>query len=198
MARLPWFPFYPADWFRDTKCLSFEAKGAWIDILGILWDSKTRGSKTLNLDTWASELGKPRPMIEAVFNELNSNHIAQFATSVTGNVTVRSRRQMREEKARKHSRLRVSKFRKRQCNGDSNASVTVQSQNQSQNQSQKKIKTKILVSPPKGDKSVDKSNDRIKEHSGEDVTHISDAIKNFFGKHLPLPEDMTLVEEKAT
>lgn len=124
MPRLPWFAFYPADWFRDTKCLSLQAKGAWIDLLGILWDSKTRGKKTLDLDGWALELGKPVSEVETVFRELQKREIADYVTESNGDITIMSRRQLREEKERESTRCRVRKYRSGNCNGASNGSVT--------------------------------------------------------------------------
>jgi uncharacterized protein YdaU (DUF1376 family) len=128
MSRLPWFPFYPADWFRDTRCLSCAAKGVWIDLLGILWDSKPRGKKTLDMQGWATELGKPIRLVDKLFKELVSRDICEMVTERNKIVTVMSRRQIREEKARQSTRSRVSRFRQRQCNTMTNGSVTVESQ----------------------------------------------------------------------
>ncbi len=144
MSRLFFFKFEPADWFRDTKCLSFHAKGCWIDLICILWDASPRGKKTFDMAGWSAELGKPEAQIQAAFDELMKRNICYIETLGNGDVTVMSRRQVREEKAREQGASRVQRFRKRHGNGDVNAPVTVesqsQSQNQSQNQSQKKNK----------------------------------------------------------
>lgn len=124
MGRLPWFPFYPADWFRDTRCLSFAGRGAWADLLGILWDSKTRGTKTLDMDGWAAELGKPLDQVQAVFTELRKREIANFVTQGNNDVTISCRRQVREEKERESTRSRVSKFRETKKKRSSNELVT--------------------------------------------------------------------------
>ena len=126
MARLPWFAFYPTDWFLDTRCLSLAARGAWIDVLGILWHSKTRGSRALDMEGWASELGKSLPEIQIVFDELRHRDIATFVTGANGTVTVSSRRMVREETIRESTRCRAQRFREKQCNGPSNGSVTLE------------------------------------------------------------------------
>jgi hypothetical protein len=95
-----------------------------MDLLGILWDSKTRGARSLDMEGWAMELGKPLLEVEAVFKELQKREIADFVTDSNGDVTIMSRRQVREEKERESTRYRVNKHRSAKCNGASNGSVT--------------------------------------------------------------------------
>lgn len=151
MARLPWFAFYPSDWFRDTRCLTFAAKGAWMDLLGILWDSPTRGRKTLDMGGWALELGKPLAEVEAVFEELRKRNIADFIIESNGDVTVMSRRQMREEKSRESTRLRVQKHRDMECNGISNGYETPQKSEVIYQKSEERKKKNTPLTPPEGE-----------------------------------------------
>jgi uncharacterized protein YdaU (DUF1376 family) len=122
MAKKAWFAWYPADWARDTKCLSSATKGIWIDILGVLWDSPTRGVKSQDWEAWARELGVSITEIKVSFDEIQKRNVATLVLECNGDVTVMSRRQVKDEKARESTRLRVRRYRgadvKRSCNGD--------------------------------------------------------------------------------
>lgn len=41
----PWFPFYPADWLRDSalRAVSVASRGVWIDLLALMHQSPHRG-----------------------------------------------------------------------------------------------------------------------------------------------------------
>jgi 5-methylcytosine-specific restriction endonuclease McrA len=113
MAKLPWFQFYPSDWFRDTRCLSLAARGAWIDILGILWDSKTRGVKTLDMSRWANELGMPLDDVTSALEELKKMRVANINIGTHGEVRIVSRRMRRDEGARELNCLRQHRLREK-------------------------------------------------------------------------------------
>lgn len=49
MGKKPFFPFFTGDWVQDTRILSLQAKGAWIDLLTAMWHNHERGRLTL---TW--------------------------------------------------------------------------------------------------------------------------------------------------
>ena len=41
--RSPAFQFYPDDYMRDTRILSLQGRGAWTDLLCIMWFSQEKG-----------------------------------------------------------------------------------------------------------------------------------------------------------
>jgi len=121
-GKLPWMPFYTEDWRRDTRCLSPSTRGAWIDILCVLWPV---GERTMPAQNWARELGLSMPEWEVVIEELDHFKIADIiATSSQAChaiVTVMSRRILRDSTTREHARKRQSSHR-------SHATVTPMSQ----------------------------------------------------------------------
>lgn len=101
MAKLPYMQFFPSDYSRDTRCLSLAARGVWMDVLCTLWNAPKRGQKTLTLEGWAGEIGKPEPEVSALLLDLESNGIGKFIHETDGKLTIISRRMIRDERERK-------------------------------------------------------------------------------------------------
>jgi len=49
MAKLPAFQFYPGDWLKDPnlRSVSIAARGLWVDMLCLMFESESRGSLTI-------------------------------------------------------------------------------------------------------------------------------------------------------
>jgi len=123
--KLPFIQFFTADYQRDTRALSLAAKGAWVDVLCLLHCSETRGTKTLKLQAWARVLGASEAETGEVITELAELNIADVKHSVTGEVTLSSRRMLRESITKGQTRLRVINHRRKAvCNAARNAKVT--------------------------------------------------------------------------
>src|SRR6266851_4554542 len=138
MGKNPSFPFYPADWIRDTRCLSPAAKGAWIDLLSEMWWAQNRGTLTLPLVGYARVIGATVDQAVTLLGELIdmqicnafteqgtplghlsemiSQGVTEDVTTCNGKVTLVSRRMEREEKERKSGALRVARFREGRSN----------------------------------------------------------------------------------
>lgn len=101
MAKLPYMQFFPADYLRDTRCLSLAARGVWMDVLCTLWNAPKRGHKTLTLEGWAGEIGKPETEVSALLLDLESNGTGKFIHETDGKLTIISRRMIRDERERK-------------------------------------------------------------------------------------------------
>lgn len=112
MAKLPYMQFYPADYLRDTRCLSMASRGAWIDILCALWNAPKRGMKTLTLEGWAGELGKPSLEVSLYLTDLKGHGIAKILYKKDGKICIVSRRMVRDERVRKCAANRQQKQRK--------------------------------------------------------------------------------------
>lgn len=108
MSKLFWFQFVPADWKRDTRCLSPSTRGVWIDLLCTLWPL---GNRTMPESNWCRELGVTDAEFSVAIHELTCFDVAKISRDSSGDVTVESRRMAREAKAREHTRLRVSRHR---------------------------------------------------------------------------------------
>ena len=110
MSGLPFLQFYPADWMKDTRALSPETKGAWIDILCALHFSTTRGKLSLTIDGWARVIGQSTEKTRICVDELRMLSTCDH-TECNGVVTLISRRMLRESITKEQTRQRVAKLR---------------------------------------------------------------------------------------
>ncbi|MBN2570295.1 MAG: hypothetical protein JXB42_12775 [Deltaproteobacteria bacterium] len=159
------------DWVKDTRVLSLEAKGAWIDLLCALWDSPTRGMLSLPWEAYARLIGATVEKTQQVITEIYERGVCNIAAeNVTcngnvrecnGNVTLINRRAYREEKERISTRYRVYQHRvtkkKRQCNSDVTGAYQLSALVKEKEKLKEKEKTPAgkpthPQSPPKGDK----------------------------------------------
>lgn len=148
MAKAPAFQFYPGDWLKNTRHLSLQAKGAWIDILSLMWDSENKGKLSLSWKALSRAIGASIKSTKKVVNELVKTGVCDMNQNVTCNadvtkcssdVTLVNRRMYREAQDREKTRLRVKKCRTKQdvtppCNAD----VTVPSSSSSSSSTTKK------------------------------------------------------------
>lgn len=111
---------------RDTRALSLAAKGGWIDVLCVLHSSSTRGTMTLPVVGWARVMGATVDQADAVITELDGMRIADVDRASNGDVTVSSRRMLRDYITREQTRLRVQRYREKEaCNATGNGPETV-------------------------------------------------------------------------
>ncbi len=131
MSKLPYMPFFPADYLLDTQPLSSATKGIWMDMICHLWRSPTRGEITLSPVQWLRLLRVRPGQFAKAYNELKLYGVCDCHTSSHGDVTVKSRRMSREESLRVTNRLRQEKHREsarlRQERLRHNGNVTPQS-----------------------------------------------------------------------
>lgn len=108
MPKLSFMKWFPGDWLRDTRLLSSEGKGAWIDVLCIAWNEPERGVYHRVKDDFCRELQIPNDRYEIVLREL-----AKVGDVMIGNdsVTVKSRRMVKLDKHYKLNANRVAKYR---------------------------------------------------------------------------------------
>ena len=111
MAKLPWMKFFPADYLLDTQVLTPAARGIWMDLICHLWRSETRGELQYPTAIWEAILRCQDPHLTTIFNELVTHRICTIVTDSHNNVTVQSRRMLREENGRTGARLRKRKQR---------------------------------------------------------------------------------------
>ena len=139
MGKNPAFQFYPSDWVRDLEEHPLEIEGAWIRICCKLWWSETRGSLTKNIDQWAKILRSYQQDAERILNYIGNERIGDVITDANGNITVKSRRMIRDEKDRENNTLRQRRFQDKK---KYNAPITEQSQRSSSSSSTSVQKTK--------------------------------------------------------
>lgn len=136
MAQAGFF-FYPGDWHKDTRVLTLQCRGAWIDLLGELWEhggsvswfvsdyARFWGCDSVEAMTILSQLGfyKTANVLCDCKTEGRSGvvicpaFVRPFSGGASlichGIVTVLSRRASRELKARESDRLRKKAERDR-------------------------------------------------------------------------------------
>src|SRR3990167_6980378 len=97
--RMPYMQFWISDWINDTRVLTLEERGAWIDILTFLWKSKPRGQATMTNSHWSNLFGILPEKLNFIVTELKRKGVAEVQVS-HNDVTVMSRRILRDEKKR--------------------------------------------------------------------------------------------------
>jgi 5-methylcytosine-specific restriction endonuclease McrA len=108
--KLPWMQFFPADYILDTQPLSLQARGAWMDIICILWRAEQRGSLTHSPAIWSRILRCSEAEFTTVISELKSFKVADI-NIINNDVTVSCRRMLREEKDRSLNCTRQRRLR---------------------------------------------------------------------------------------
>lgn len=94
MGKNPAFQFYPSDWIRDMGDQPHEIGGAWILILcSLFWDG---GKQTKTLSEWAKILRESKKKTIKILNYLNEKHISDFEFLDNQNITIISRRMVRD------------------------------------------------------------------------------------------------------
>ncbi len=105
--KLPALQFYTADYQKDTRHLSLEARGAWMDVLCLMSHATPRGRATFSgMDQFARYLGcsvsKTRKIRAELLDTNNptGNSVADIEEGENGAFTLISRRMVRDEKLR--------------------------------------------------------------------------------------------------
>jgi hypothetical protein len=148
MGKNPAFQWYPADWLRDPelRMASLVSRGIWMDLLCHMWAARTRGELAGTVTQLAQLVGTGIEEIEHFISEAESLKFADV-TIRNGEVTVRNRRMMREERDRQNNAKRQANFRARaerttednaEHNAFSNGGVTPPSSSSSSSSSSKK------------------------------------------------------------
>lgn len=88
-----------------------------MDVICHLWRAETRGTMTLSKEHWARLLRCTVREVTHALDELSTHQICNAVTHANGDVTLSSRRLVKEEKRRRGAAMRVSRHRKkRECN----------------------------------------------------------------------------------
>jgi len=119
MPKNPAFQFYPRDWLSDTELqqASASTRGIWINLLSHMWFSQKRGEVSGPIE----ELRRLAGCTESewlIFYEQNCRLKFADVTFSDGNVTVKNRRMVREERERNLATCRKSRQRSRECHAE--------------------------------------------------------------------------------
>ncbi len=120
MAKMPFMQFYPLDWLRDTRQLTHESRAVWIDILAIAWNEPQRGVYKRREDMAAQELGlefcglsQCEGDVICPFHRVMAqlSYVAEVIWC-NQNVSIISRRMVKEETARNNNVENVRRYRR--------------------------------------------------------------------------------------
>jgi len=110
--KRPSFQFYPQDWLGDTdlRCCSIEARGLWIDILGLMHEAEPYGhlivnGKSPSTRQLAAMLGGTVKEIETLLDELAEADVF----SRTDDGVIFSRRMVRDRDRSEEGRQWIEK-----------------------------------------------------------------------------------------
>jgi hypothetical protein len=143
MAKLPYMQFYPADYQADVRCLSMATRGAWMEILCVLWRSAKRGQRTLNLEEWGRELGCSASEVSLYLTDLAHHKVGKISREIIENVeqiTISSKRIMREKMKQMLAVKRKQKQRDMSMSRTCHAIVTPMSQQSHAEESEIRIR----------------------------------------------------------
>jgi uncharacterized protein YdaU (DUF1376 family) len=137
MSRAPAFQFYPADYQRDTRVLTAAGKGVWMDVLCTLWwTPENVRQKTMTAEEWSRTCGVTVDEFCSVLDQFERHAICDVKRNGNGEVTLKSRRMLKDDPEREKNRKRKAKFdalKKKERSG--NAMVTDKSQHSSSSSS---------------------------------------------------------------
>lgn len=68
--KQPYIPIYTGDYLKDTRALSLEAKGAWMDLILFIWINGKAGVIEGTMEEFARMVGASEMKFVAVLNEL--------------------------------------------------------------------------------------------------------------------------------
>lgn len=105
MSKQPYIPLYTGDYLKDTRILPLEVRGAWVDIMIFMWESKQKGTITGTMDEFALMLGCTLKKANSIIALLHEKDICDFMVMPNGHVKLSSRRMLRD--------IELSKVRKK-------------------------------------------------------------------------------------
>ncbi len=150
MNKYPWIKFYPSDYMNDTRTLTQEEKGCWMDLICHMWLTDTGGEIQITYNELARLWGyEDWAKAAEIIQTIGSKNVCVFGYDCSQDlgcndvVMVVSRRMVRDSKLMEMNNNRVFKHRHKM----SNANVMVK---KSEVRSQKEDKD---IVPPAQNKS---------------------------------------------
>lgn len=104
-------PFDWDDYYRDTRKLSPEARGSWVDCLYHMKLSPTRGRISEPMSVYATMLGVSKSKAQRVIDEIAARGVADRVIETDGNVTLINRRMFRKWQEQQDANYRQAKHR---------------------------------------------------------------------------------------
>lgn len=147
MTKAPAFQFYPNDWLRDMMMHPSRIRGAWTTFMSLSWWEGNRGRMTKSADQWARAFGESVEDTLEIINYIKNENIGEVLGEVTNHnsqITLISRRMIRDDKDRKNNCERQRRFKdKHENNRPDNEKVTPPSSSSTSSSTSISLKEKI-------------------------------------------------------
>lgn len=127
MAKLPFMQFYPQDWLCDTRMCTDAEKAVLIDLICFMWNAPRRGVVAGHPQDVARMVGKEWTDFLVIVEGLRRKGLLDMSQNVTeghNDVTLMSRRMVRDESERMASTFRKRDQRDREKKRDMSQNVT--------------------------------------------------------------------------
>lgn len=96
MAKQPYIPLYTGDYLKDTRMLPLSVRGAWIDLMIFMWESKERGVLAYTMPEYAMMMSCSLEDANFAIGLLQEKGICDFEISSNGMVKLICRRMVRD------------------------------------------------------------------------------------------------------
>lgn len=96
MTKQPYIPLYTGDYLKDTRRLPLEVRGAWVDIMIFMWESKEKGTITGTMEEFALMLGCSFKKANQIIAMLQEKEICDYEITKNGHIKLISRRIVRD------------------------------------------------------------------------------------------------------
>lgn len=96
MAKQPYIPLYTGDYLKDTRRLPLEVRGAWVDIMIFMWESKEKGTITGTMEEFSLMLGCSFKKANSIIATLQEKGICDYKILANGHIKLICRRIVRD------------------------------------------------------------------------------------------------------
>lgn len=96
MPKQPYIPLYTGDYLKDTRRLPLEVRGAWVDIMIFMWESKEKGTISGTMDEFALMLGCSFKKANSIISTLHEKGICDYMVLANGQIKLICRRIVRD------------------------------------------------------------------------------------------------------
>lgn len=96
MAKQPYIPLYTGDYLKDTRMLPLSVRGAWVDLMIFMWESKERGVLVYTMPEYAMMMSCSLEDANFAIGLLREKGVCDFEVAANGMVRLISRRMVRD------------------------------------------------------------------------------------------------------
>jgi uncharacterized protein YdaU (DUF1376 family) len=96
MAKQPYIPLYTGDYLKDTRMLPLNVRGAWVDLMIFMWESKERGVLTATMPEFAMMMSCTLEEANFAIGLLFQKGVCDFEVLPNGMTKMISRRMVRD------------------------------------------------------------------------------------------------------